>query len=141
MGIAINDKKRWKLKINHEFTSKLRLLEDNALYECDDIDGKEDGIIAEPENLQSYTRKNKLMLSDDTEDCLTPEELSVVKKWYKGPTDNKGKQLFPGMPPGSERYWGYWYLGTNKSPGPGTLLADGYGKYLAYPLLMMISTH
>jgi feruloyl esterase len=109
------------------------LLEDNALYECDGIDGKEDGIIAEPENCNLTLEKINSCSQIDTEDCLTPEELSVVKKWYKGPTDNKGKQLFPGMPPGSERYWGYWYLGTSKSPGPGTLLADGYGKYLAYP--------
>jgi feruloyl esterase len=128
-------RKDGSLKINHEFTSKLRLLEDNALYECDYIDGNKDGIIAEPENCKLTLEKINSCSQTDTADCLTPEELSVVKKWYKGPTDNKGRQLFPGMPPGSERYWGYWYLGTNKSPGPGTLLADGYGKYLAYPTI------
>ena len=126
-------RKDGSLKINHEFLSKLRLLEDNALYECDYIDGFKDGIIAEPENCKLTLERINLCVQTEKEDCLTHEELSVVKKWYKGPTDNKGRQIFPGMPPGSERYWGYWYLGTNKSPGPGTLLADGYGKYLAYP--------
>ena len=41
-----------------------------------------------------------------------------------------GLQLFAGMPPGSERYWDYWYLGTNMLKKPGILLADGYIKYL-----------
>ena len=37
------------------------------------------------------------------------------------------------MTPGSERYWGHWYLGDGTTPGPGTFLADGYGTYLGYP--------
>lgn len=54
----------------------------------------------------------------------------VVRKFYQGPKNSNGLQLFAGMPPGSERYWDYWYLGTNKLRKPGILLADGYLKYL-----------
>ena len=126
-------RKDGSLKINYDFTEKLKILEKNAFYECDNNDGKEDRIIADPENCDLSLKKIQICSLNSTKDCLTEEELSVVKKWYQGPVDKNGKQLFPGMPPGSERYWGYWYLGTNKSPGPGTLLADGYGKYLAYP--------
>jgi feruloyl esterase len=53
-----------------------------------------------------------------------------VQKFYQGPKSSGGLKLFAGMPPGSEKYWDYWYLGTNILKKPGILLADGYIKYL-----------
>jgi feruloyl esterase len=109
------------------------MLEANSLAECDELDGRKDGIISKPLickiNLDILPECGKVPDSN----CLTKTEKTVIQKWYDGPQNSKGEQVFPGMAPGSERFWDYWYLGDGTRPGPGTLLADGYGTYLGYP--------
>lgn len=116
-----------------KFTPKLAMLEENSLKQCDAIDGEADRIISEPFTCKVDLDSIPICSGSSQTTCLTPTERRAVQKWYDGPTNSEGVQLFPGMAPGSERYWGYWYLGTDKGPGPGTLLADGYGKYLGFP--------
>src|SRR5262249_28656605 len=38
----------------------------------------------------------------NTPDCFTGAQIEGLKKVYDGPRDSKGRQLFPGMPAGSE---------------------------------------
>ena len=119
--------------LTHEFTPKLAMLEANSLEQCDEQDGRKDGIISKP--LTCVVDLGVLLTcsNNSKDNCLTEIERSVIQKWYQGPVNTHGKQIFAGMAPGSERYWGHWYLGDGNIPGPGTLLADGYGTYLGFP--------
>ena len=119
--------------LDHNFHAKLPLLEANAYAQCDAADGSEDGVIAEPFACQVSLDPIPTCEANNLDSCLTADEKSVVRKWYDGPVDRTGKALFYGMPAGSERYWGFWYLGNETFPGAGTLLADGYGAYLGFP--------
>ena len=46
-------------------------------------------------------------------DCLTAEQVAAVKKLYAGPRNTAGKQIFPGLEPGSEFLWGYLVKGPD----------------------------
>ncbi len=115
-----------------EFNRKLPFLEHVALEQCDRLDGEPDGVIAAPlacnVNLASVPA-----CGADEEKCLTAEERRVVAAWYGGPRTSEGEALFAGMPAGSERFWRIWHIGAAGAKGPGVQLAEGYGRYLAYP--------
>ena len=119
--------------LDHNFKPKLAMLEANAYAQCDGRDGQEDGVISDPFNCRVDLGTIPICEESNEPACLTAEEKAVTRKWYDGPIDSSGTQIFPGMAPGSERFWGHWYLGNESFPGAGTLLADGYGTYLGFP--------
>jgi feruloyl esterase len=118
--------------LTHTFNSKLLMLEANALTQCDAVDGNDDGIISAPFSCAINLDAIPSCKEANTDSCLTDIEKRVVNDLYQGPVNSAGEAVFYGVPPGSERYWGLWFLGTEEYPGAGTLLADGYGKYLAF---------
>ena len=119
--------------LDHRFAAKLPMLAANAMEQCDALDGRADGVIANPRACTVDLAAVPDCGDEPADDCLTAAERGVVGKWYSGPVNGSGAAIFPGMPPGSEPYWGFWYLGTPDFPGVGTLLADGYGAYLGFP--------
>ena len=64
--------------------------------------------------------------------CFSKAEKKVLEKWYQGPKDSTGKQLYPGMPPGSERYWLVWFLDTGTRIAVGNALGGDYTRYLGF---------
>jgi feruloyl esterase len=128
--VQANSDKNGNIILDEKFKSKIPLLESNAIKQCDLLDGKVDGIIKLPNKCKIDLSLIAECSANSKDDCLTSNEKMVVQKFYQGPQNSNGDQLFAGMPPGSERYWGYWYLGTNTIRKPGILLADGYLKYL-----------
>jgi hypothetical protein len=70
---------------------------------------------------------------ENTDECFTSTEKSVLAKWYQGPRNSAGEQLFPGTPPGGERFLGYWFLDTDDRIKIGNQLGGGYAKYLGFP--------
>ena len=44
----------------------------------------------------------------DGPDCLTAAEVETLEKWYAGPSNSSGEQIYPGVPLGSEPYWLLW---------------------------------
>jgi len=56
----------------------------------------------------------------------------VIQAWYQGPRDSTGHQLFPGMPPGSERFWEVWFLDGDDRIAVGNGLGGDYAKYLGF---------
>jgi feruloyl esterase len=67
---------------------------------------------------------------------LTPAQVEAARKLYAGPTDSRGRRLYPGWQPfGSELAWSAWIVPI---PGLGESialqLADNYLKYLGYPI-------
>lgn len=119
--------------LNHDnFAHKLPLLEKAVLKQCDHSDGVEDGIVSTPRNCTVDLTLLPGCEEGNTEHCFTDVELEVMRKWYQGPRDSSGNQLFPGIPAGSERFWVVWFLDTDGQIAPGNGLGGDYAKYLGF---------
>ncbi len=85
--------------------SKFPLIHDAALAACDAHDGVKDGVIENP--LQCKFDPGALLCkSGDAPDCLTAAQLETARDMYRGAVSASGKQIFPGLMPGSELGWG-----------------------------------
>ena len=104
---------------------KLTQLNSAVIAACDAQDGVKDGIINDPR--QCHFDPSVLQCkAGDAADCLTAEQVAAVKKLYAGPRNSAGKQIFPGLEPGSEFLWGYLVK------GPDTFLGADFFKYAVY---------
>ena len=110
--------------------SKLRLLENEILAECDAGDGLEDGLVNDPLNCRFEATKHLPPCHEEGDSrCrtgFTQEEIQAVDRVFKGPS-NSGGQIAPGLPPGGENaVWGWrlWItdatgtIGANLQRGP-----------------------
>lgn len=114
------------------FAHKLPLLEALVLQQCDGSDGQVDGFISLPRNCVVDIAALPLCSETHGNRCFTAAEKRVMEKWYQGPKDSSGKQLYPGFPPGSERYWLVWFLDTETRVAPGNALGGDYTRYLGF---------
>jgi hypothetical protein len=91
-----------------------------------------DGMVADPRKCDF--RPETLQCKAETgPDCLSAAEVGVLRKWYEGPRNAKGEQLYPGgIPPGSEVNWGLWLTGIGNRPPAMPLFAREYLRYLAF---------
>jgi Tannase and feruloyl esterase len=104
---------------------KLNLVNGAAIAACDALDGVKDGVIGNPR--QCHFDPSVLQCkAGDAADCLTAAQVTAVKKLYAGPRNSTGKQIFPGLEPGSEFLWGYLVK------GPETFLGADFFKYAVY---------
>ncbi len=106
-----------------------------AVYEaCDGIDGLKDGLIDYPPECE-FDPVSLLCGDDDSENCLTAEQIETLKTWYGGPKNSAGEQLYPGgFPLGSEPFWGFWITGRKQTAYDGfiTMIASEFFRYLAF---------
>jgi hypothetical protein len=104
-----------------------------VLASCDAVDGLADGLISDPRRCR-FDPSSLLCKGAQAKDCLTPEQIEALGKWYGGPRDSEGNRLFPGaLPLGSEPYWWLWLTGNEK--GEGKLIpsfADDFLRYMAF---------
>jgi feruloyl esterase len=114
------------------FAHKLPLLERAVIDQCDASDGDRDGIISLPRNCRVDIAALPACADESGDACFTPAELGVLAKWYQGPRDSSGKQLYPGMPAGSERFWLVWFLDGENRVAPGNSLGGDYAMYLGF---------
>jgi len=73
---------------------------------CDRVDGLEDGLIDDPR----ACRFDPAILAcegDQAANCLSENQVDALKKIYDGPRDTAGRQLYEGLPFGSEPFWPY----------------------------------
>jgi len=89
---------------------KLTLLNNAVVSACDAKDGVKDGIIGDPRQCR-FDPSVMQCKGGDAAGCLTAAEVAAVKKLYAGPRNSAGKQIFPGLEPGSEFLWGYLVKG------------------------------
>jgi feruloyl esterase len=68
----------------------------------------EDGLIEDPGQCQ-FEPAEIACAGADGPDCLTAAEVETVAKWYAGPRNSSGEQIYPGLPLGSELYWPRWH--------------------------------
>lgn len=132
----------WKLKTNSDaaspvlspaFNRKLPLLIAAVNAQCDKRDGAADGLIARPAACRFDPAKLPTCGAGEaaSDNCFTADEKRVIGLWHRGPVDSKGRQLFGGMPAGSEHYWRIWYL-QDPTKAVGTQLADGFTRQIVY---------
>jgi feruloyl esterase len=85
--------------------SKLLLLHNAVLTACDARDGVKDGLIDDP-RLCSFDPKILQCKGEDSPDCLTAAQVTVVQAFYSPTVNPRTKaQIFLGMVPGSELGW------------------------------------
>lgn len=114
---------------------KLPALHDAVLAACDGLDGLVDGQLADT-RVCRFDPATLRCPGADVPDCLTPAQVSAVREVYAGPTDERGRRLYPGGEPyGSELAWAGWFVPT--PDGADTLafqLAEGYLRFMGYPI-------
>jgi feruloyl esterase len=117
---------------------KLPALADAVYGKCDAMDGLKDGIIENPLKCGFDPTKDLPRCSGDSDhaDCFTGAQIEGLKKVYDGPRDSKGRQLFPGMPPGGEAMTPAGRGGQLQSGwariGESFNLADSFFKFMAF---------
>ena len=109
--------------------SKVKLVEAAVNKACADPDG----VVPDPRKC-SFKPESLRCQANDAGDCLTPAEIAVLQKWYDGPKNSKGEQLYPGgVPLGSEAYWPLWLTGLPTGQHP---LVPAFGtdfvRYMAF---------
>ena len=129
--VQSNPKVNGQRVLSASFNAKLPFLEKEILAQCDGVDGKSDGIISTPFNCRPNLEKIQTCSSETNADlCLSLAEKSTIESFYGGAKNSAGDTLFHGMPPGSERYWAFWFLDPENGDAPGNLLAGGYVQNL-----------
>jgi feruloyl esterase len=99
----------WNFAANHRADnsqivpdSRLPMLTRAVVAACDRIDGVADGVIGDPREC-GFDPAQLQCRGTDGENCLTAEQVAVVRKIYQGPRDARtGAQLYPGLTLGSE---------------------------------------
>jgi len=111
------------------YQSKLKLVADAAYAECDGIDGLEDGTIDDPRKC-NFNPESLLCRGSESENCLSPEEVVVLKKFYGGVKNSSGEALFPGgMACGSEPFWFLWAIGKGEALGLNDIFVENVLRY------------
>lgn len=114
--------------------SKVALIAEAVVSACDARDGRADGLIDDPRNCD-WQPSSLACGSETAANCLTAAEVDVLDKWYAGPRDAAGRQLYPGgIPRGSEPHWPLWLTGKpgDRTPGLVPLFALDFLRYMAF---------
>jgi len=124
--------------------SKLPAIAAAVLAKCDTRDGLTDGLVADPRRCR-FRAKALRCAGVETDGCLTDAQVTGLEKLYAGPRTSRGRQIFPGFPPGGEIAagsdagpggepsfggWETWIVGT--MPGIAHLIQDAFFKYLMF---------
>jgi Tannase and feruloyl esterase len=105
-----------------------------VLEACDGSDGQRDGLIADPRRCDWQPSQLQCQRGAAA-DCLTAQEVAVLDRWYRPPTDGNGRILYPGgVPRGSEPYWPVWLSGMPGSTQPALIERFGtdFLRYMAF---------
>jgi feruloyl esterase len=84
---------------------KYPLIHKAALDACDALDGVKDGVIENPTRCK-FDPKVLECKGEDSSSCLTAPQVEAARKIYAAPKNPRtGKEIFPGLEPGSEMGW------------------------------------
>jgi feruloyl esterase len=85
---------------------KYRLIHQAVLEACDALDGVKDGVLEDP--VRCHFDPGVLQCKgEDTAPCLTAPQVEAARKIYAPATNPRtGKEIYPGLEPGSEMGWG-----------------------------------
>jgi feruloyl esterase len=103
--------------------AKLPQLVQTVVQQCDGLDGVEDGLIARPDRCSVDLSELDCELKAKP-GCFTLQEITAIGRLYRG-ANVDDRQLFPGIPPGSEVLWDRWIVGTDEERAWGERAAEG----------------
>lgn len=114
---------------DHIPSAKLGPLARAVMSACDRLDGLADGIISDPQKCSFDPASVECSGPDDNDNCLTHQQVEVVRRLYGGPVNPRtGRQIYPGMPKGSELGWDHLGPGTNGQPPFQPIFAWVFGR-------------
>ena len=83
--------------------AKLQVVNAAVIEACDSIDGLKDGILTDPRACRWDPVALRCPAGTDRPDCLTPAQVTAMRKMYARPTDSRGQVLYPAsLPRGGE---------------------------------------
>jgi len=89
--------------------TKMKMLEEAVLNQCDAQDGITDGVIDDPLSCDFDAERDlaAMMCAGDVnaDDCFTTAQLQTIQDIYAGPYDSKGVSILKGKAFGSEWAW------------------------------------
>ena len=94
-----------------------------VVQQCDGLDGVEDGLIARPDRCSVDLSELDCEVNAKP-GCFSQQEITAIERLYRG-ANVDGRQLFPGIPPGSEVLWDRWIVGTDEERAWGERAAEG----------------
>ncbi|MCP2198946.1 tannase/feruloyl esterase family alpha/beta hydrolase [Lentzea flava] len=97
-----------------------------AVEACDASDGVRNQIVDRPDRCGYDPRRlvGKVVVCDGEEVTVTTADADIMRKIWNGPTDERGKPLWPGLPKGADPIW---LAGTLPGfPGPGFPVAAAW---------------
>jgi feruloyl esterase len=100
--------------------SKFPMVHRAALDACDALDGVRDGVIENPLLCHFNPATIECPPNEDNGSCLTPAQVRTAQIVYQGAKFSDGKQIYPGLEPGSELDW-HWML---EGPDPMAINKD-----------------
>ncbi|MDE3109326.1 MAG: tannase/feruloyl esterase family alpha/beta hydrolase, partial [Acidobacteriota bacterium] len=106
--------------------SKYPALHEAALDACDALDGVKDGVIEDPTRCH-FNPKTIECKGEGDAACLTTPQVKTAQEIYAGAKFANGKQIYPGLEPGSELAWNYMAGG----PEP-TSIGTGFFKFMVF---------
>ncbi len=108
---------------------KLAAIQKAALAACDELDGVKDGIINDPPKCR-FDPAVLLCKEEDTNDCLTQQQVTALKALYSGSKDGQGHVFFPGFSMGDETGWRTWVLGEDPEASLGARFVRNNFRYI-----------
>ena len=117
----------------------IETLHERVLSKCDALDGISDGVIDNPMacNFDPATDLDDLKCRSDgnSSGCFNESQINTITDFYHGPTDDLGRNVYPGKAFGSEPRWVNYYIpykGNNMSPSKLVGVAGDHMNYLFY---------
>jgi feruloyl esterase len=111
---------------NYISKEKYSLIHKAVLASCDTLDGVKDDLLENPKRCR-FDPKVLQCKDADGQNCLTAAQVEAARKIYGGPKNPRtGKQIFPGLEPGSEFGWGLF------AGGPEPPIVASHFKYLVF---------
>ncbi|MCG8369169.1 MAG: tannase/feruloyl esterase family alpha/beta hydrolase [Proteobacteria bacterium] len=90
------------------WANKVPMLQRAVMDHCDETDGLRDRLISDPRKCDFDPASIQCGTGKVGPNCLTAEEVEIVRKVYAPVTDAKGEVIYPGTPYGSESSWPGW---------------------------------
>jgi len=117
----------------------LKLLQEEVLKQCDQVDGTADGILNNPGKCQFDFSKLPVCANEKQGSaCFTKAQLAAIKSIYS-PLVANGKQIYPGFPFGGEAEGGSWdpwitapVSAQQKEPSLHHMFSTNIFKYLIF---------
>ena len=111
------------------------LLADAVNAACDNLDGIEDGILADPRRCDFDPAVLTCGAGDDPTRCLTAKQVATVNAIWSGGRTGVGEVIYPGLVPGGEAEpgaWERWVTGPERFGGIHFRAADGFFKFMVF---------